>query len=860
MSRFAAASMSLLASLLVCSATANAAPTAQDKQRERFDVYTGIVDAGQLDEITALGIDRHELKVSRAGGTGARQARLRVEAILSGRQADSLRGEGVELAPKRIGGATAAQRATAQAAQGYEVFRPYSGAGGLKAEFAQVAGQYPKITKLFNYGKTVQGKDIIALKVSRDARTTTDGSRPAVLYLGAQHAREWITPEMVRRLMHHVVDNYATDPNIRRLVDANELWFVPVANPDGYDWTFEPDQRLWRKNLRDNDGNGQIDAEDGVDLNRNFATKWGYDNEGSSPDRGAESYRGPSPSSEPETKGLDALARRVGFEFLVNYHSAAQLILYGTSWQVATPTPDDLIYEAMAGDDATPAVPGYDPDLSAELYTTNGDTDRHMTELYRTLGFSPEMSTCQTAVQSRPDDEWELADCAFSSIFEFPDDEDLVQAEFEKNVPFALSVAQSAKDPDDPVSVVGRTAADFRVDTFDVSYGDPQTVAVTAKRALSPVNMQYRINGGLTRTTTAPEWQGGERYGDENDDYYAERRGTVRGARPGDSVEVWFTGLSLSKGFVSSQRFTYTVQRDTNADVLVIADEDYTGVNPTYPSGTTAPKYAAQHVAAVQAAGHRADVWDVDAQGVPHDLGVLSHYDAIVWYLGDNRLTQDLEDFVVESPFGGVEDAGVAEREQYLTMAVRDFLNEGGKLIHAGETTQLAGALEFFAGGLYYGLNGDPSAECVIPTFDGLSEDCLVLSDDFRQYWLGAYERTSLAGQTGARGVAPPITGFSGAFGGPVFTGANPLNEAGQFVTTSDVLPLAQFPQFASRRAAEYQVDPGGPYAPVAGLALRRGAPRRQLLHAPDEDGQSGRGDERAAGLQALRRRRPRGL
>ena len=35
------------------------------------------------------------------------------------------------------------------------------------------------------------------------------------------------------------------------------------------------------------------------------------------------------------------------------------------------------------------------------------------------------------------------------------------------------------------------------------------------------------------------------------------------------------------------------------------------------------------------------DVWDVDAQGVPHDLGVLSHYDAVLWYLGDNRLTQD---------------------------------------------------------------------------------------------------------------------------------------------------------------------------------------------------------------------------
>ena len=816
MSRFSLATISMLGALLACSAAASAAPRAQSSERDRFDVYTGVVDAAQIDEITALGIDRHELRIGRAGsGNGER---LRVETVLSGRQADSLRREGLELALKRVGGETAAERATAQVQAGLNVFRPYGGAGGLKEEFTQVAGQNPKITKLVNYGKTVQGQDIIALKVSKNARTTRDGSRPAVLYLGAQHAREWITPEMIRRLMHHVVDNYAGNRTIRRLVDANELWFVPVANPDGYDWTFQEDQRLWRKNLRDNNGDGQITPGDGVDLNRNYSTKWGYDNEGSSPDPASETYRGPSPGSEPETKGLDSFARRVGFEFFVNYHSAAELLLYGTGWQVATPTPDDLIYEALAGDDANPAVPGYDPDISAELYTTNGDTDTHMTERYRTLGFTPEMSTCEAAVQSVPDDEWDLTDCAGLTGFEFPDDEELVQAEFAKNIPFALSVAQSAKDPDDPVSVVGRTAEDFRIDSFDVSYGDPQKVAVIAKRALKAVTMQYRINGGRTRISTAREWQGGERYGDENDDYYAERRGIVRGANPGDKVEVWFTGLKGRRGFVSSQRFTYTVKSDTRADVLVIANEDYTGANPTYPAGTTAPKYAAQHVAAIEAAGHEADVWDVDAQGVPHDLGVLSHYDAIVWYLGDNRLTQDPEDVLTATPFGNLSDVAVAERQQYLTIAVRDFLNEGGKLVHAGETTQFEGrpGISDAVGGVYYGLNGDPTADCEISSVPGFFADCLILADDFRQYYLGGYVRSSIDGPQGVFGLANPLTGFESAFGGPVAEGDNPLDEAGYFQPTSDILPVAQFPQFASRGVAGY--DGGNrPFEPVEG-------------------------------------------
>ena len=83
---------------------------------------------------------------------------------------------------------------------------------------------------------------------------------------------------------------------------------------------------------------------------------------------------------------------------------------------------------------------------------------------------------------STPTTQWVAEDC--QSGFNFPDDEALIQAEFEKNIPFALAVAESALDPDDPVSVVGRDAEDFRVDSFAVSYGDPQTVAVVGEAGL----------------------------------------------------------------------------------------------------------------------------------------------------------------------------------------------------------------------------------------------------------------------------------------------------------------------------------------------------------------------------------------
>ena len=49
----------------------------------------------------------------------------------------------------------------------------------------------------------------------------------------------------------------------------------------------------------------------------------------------------------------------------------------------------------MAGDDAHPAIPGYDPDISAELNTTNGETTEHAYIAYGTVGFTPDMSTAR---------------------------------------------------------------------------------------------------------------------------------------------------------------------------------------------------------------------------------------------------------------------------------------------------------------------------------------------------------------------------------------------------------------------------------------------------------------------------------
>ncbi|MCM1972781.1 M14 family metallopeptidase [Streptomyces sp. G1] len=748
--RHRARSILAVGALLIGGASIAPIAQAQDENPdapgpEQVKVFRAEVTKKQIPLLLAAGQDGHELgEQAPARGTAT------VEVYLTDKQAEKLQDQGVRLTEHEL--SAKSERRVEAAAEG--VFRPYSGSGGLKEEILRTGRDNPGLTKVVSIGKTISGQDILAVKLTKNAQRVKDGSRPAVLYMSNQHAREWITPEMTRRLMHHYLDNYRTDKRIRKIVDRTELWFVLSANPDGYDHTFGEDgDRLWRKNLRDVNADGVIGTGDGVDLNRNFPYKWGYDDEGSSPHPASQTYRGASPGSEPETKAIDALQKRIGFAFGINYHSAAELLLYGVGWQVATDTPDDVLYKALAGTPGNSAIPGYHPQVSSELYTTNGEADGHASNVNGMAMFTPEMSTCQTASDVDPDDEWRASDCR--SVFNFPDDEKLIQQEFAKNIPFALSVAESAAHPDRPVSAIGDEAADFTPAPFTTSYsrGADQEVSVVARKSLRDKELKYRVNGGRTLDMALKRWKGGETYGGEDNLHFDEYRAKVADGDVGDKVEVWFTGETRGGKKVSSERFTYTVAERPRADVLVVAEEG---------AAATATK---TYVDALRANGHRAAVWDVATQGAPHALGVLGHFETVVHYTGASA-------------------PGNATQLQ-----LRAYLNEGGKLIEAGE----------LAGGSVSLADGTPS-------------------NDFSQYYLGAYTRTSLSGATAFEGSGA-LAGAKGALAGAP---GNPLNAAGTYSVTSETLAPDRFPQFASSGAGGYPgtVNPYGPYEGEAMAAV----------------------------------------
>jgi hypothetical protein len=802
----------------------------------QLDAYTAVVKPGQLSTLAEQGFDI-TTQENVAGG-------IKVGLVLSEAQRAKLAADGISATLTRVkGGLTHRQFAARQAANGFQVWRSYDEPGGFRDQMYEIARE-SRHAKLVRLGTTFQGREILAVKLTEDADRVRDGRRPAVLYSSLQHAREWISSEVNRRLMFWYADKHRSgDREIRRLLDDTELWFILVANPDGYQYTFEH-ERLWRKNLRDNNGDGQTQIGDGVDPNRNFDSHFMYDEEGSSSIFSSETYRGPSAGSEPETRAMQGLLQRIDFSFQVNYHSVGEWLLYADGWQIGSPTADDPIYYALSGNLDRPAIPGFHPGLSADvLYVTNGETTDYAHANEGTLAWTPELG-----------DGCPETDCGFV----FPDNEAEVQKEFERNIPFALSVAKSAEDPDDPESSLGIETKPFYIKsddpykegipganfTFEYSYGDPQEVRVLAKKSLGRVTLKYRINDGRTRSASTSEWRGGERY-DQTSVYYRVMRGFVRGTDPGDEVEVWFEADDRGRGDddddddrdrgrgrgrdddeVRSESFTYQAVSDSNADVLVVAAEDYTGASPPQTGG---PNYVDYYVNAIEANGYDADVYDVDARGrtAPDQLGVLGHYDAVVWYTGED---------VVTRPVGqGPGNADRLAMDEILEM--RAYMNEGGRVLYTGKNAakQYTGAT---AGGLPVGSQFyDPkrgTIQCRLLAPNGTTvpnpaldpRRCLLLRgsgdlvNDVIEYWFGGYVQVGDDGNNPAgglfdvNGVDDPFTGLSWGFNGP--DSANNQNTSSSFVATSGILPPDRFPQFESWPSTRWD-KPGGPFEPHSG-------------------------------------------
>ena len=153
------------------------------------------------------------------------------------------------------------------------------------------------------------GYDLYVLRITN---RNIPGPKPVFWADGDIHAREIATPEVVMRLIDHLLNNYDANADVHWLLDYHDIYLMPVVNPDGHHIVEAGgggnSPYLHRKN-GNNFGGGACSwpptssNSSGVDNNRNFPFKWGCCN-GSSGLLCAQTYRGTSAGSEPEDMAI----------------------------------------------------------------------------------------------------------------------------------------------------------------------------------------------------------------------------------------------------------------------------------------------------------------------------------------------------------------------------------------------------------------------------------------------------------------------------------------------------------------------------------------------------------------------------
>lgn len=236
----------------------------------------------------------------------------------------------------------------------------------MLSQMQAVHTAYPTLTSaVVSIGQTLEGRDIWAIEVS-NAPGSHNATKAEVLMMGCHHAREPMSVEATLDLLNYLTTQYGLKSEVTNIVNNQEVWIVPMVNPDGHVYCETTDQN-WRKN-RKNNGDGTF----GVDNNRNYSYKWGLDNVGSSNQGGSDTYRGTGPNSELENQHVRDFMAQHNFFSSISFHSYGQYVIYPWGYGYNLHTPDHLTFNVSA--DSMNNSNGYAIGTAPELlYLVNGE-------------------------------------------------------------------------------------------------------------------------------------------------------------------------------------------------------------------------------------------------------------------------------------------------------------------------------------------------------------------------------------------------------------------------------------------------------------------------------------------------------
>jgi hypothetical protein len=250
---------------------------------------------------------------------------------------------------------------------------------------------YPNLATWSSIGPTWEkanlpgpaGYDLFVLRLTSGVYL---GPKPKLFIMASIHAREYAPAELLTRFAEFLVSHYGSDPDITWLLDYREIHLLLQANPDG---RRQAENGLyWRKNTNQAYCPA-IPQERGADLNRNYPYQWGLPfDQGSSSDPCAETYRGSSAASEPETQDVinyitaqfpdrrpDDLTSPAPTDttgLFLDLHSYDGLVLWPWGW-TGNAAPNAVALQTLGRKLAF--INQYYPEQSDNLYFTDGTTD-----------------------------------------------------------------------------------------------------------------------------------------------------------------------------------------------------------------------------------------------------------------------------------------------------------------------------------------------------------------------------------------------------------------------------------------------------------------------------------------------------
>ncbi|MCX6640363.1 MAG: M14 family zinc carboxypeptidase [bacterium] len=223
-------------------------------------------------------------------------------AELTPQQAESLRqsGFGIEM----LFASTKAEDAALRSQDGFDEFHSYD---QMRSSFISYAASHPNIAQYVILGHSVQNRELFALKISDNP--LVEENEPELAFWGNIHGNEYAGGELPYMYALYLCDNYGIIPAVTQYVNNNEIWCIPLINPDG---------RVL----------GQRDNVNGIDLNRDFGYEW-Y-GQGSSP----------SPFSQIETRTVLEFCLQHNITLSTTFHCSGDVVFY--PWGYAPQNVPDL--------------------------------------------------------------------------------------------------------------------------------------------------------------------------------------------------------------------------------------------------------------------------------------------------------------------------------------------------------------------------------------------------------------------------------------------------------------------------------------------------------------------------------------